>query len=405
MGKNTAIEWTDHSWNPWRGCEQVTLPDGTLHEACRHCYAMRMAPRNPATLGMWGNAAEGGTRVVGVESYWNLPKKWNAAAAKRGVRELVFVNSISDFFEDWRGPITTHKEETLHIDLKSGQYYGDFLRIGRSVASMNDLRRRVFEIIDECQNLIFLLLTKRPQNIGRMISLADADTFTGEGAKTRHARLHRPNVWLGTTICDQKTADQNIPELLKCRDLAPVLFVSAEPLLGPVDLRQWLRTEPVQITAARVGEKYQWHALPNQTPFEVLDGCRIGFQNGDVMSIEPDHPNSVVSQPTRKLDWLICGGESGPGARPMHPEWARSLRDQCTAAGVPFFFKQWGEWGCFDESQRGTKSCFAHNDGTISDRTDWRAAVLKNYGKAKTGRELDGRTWDELPAAAGVTHG
>lgn len=163
-------------------------------------------------------------------------------------------------------------------------------------------RYHLFDLIDTTPNLDWLLLTKRPQNIRQMWP---GGCFTDEG---RTIRLkHRSNVWLGTSVENQAAADERIPHLLACRNLAPVLFLSVEPLLGPVDLG---------LTRAPTDEDYD----------------RRNTSDGPI--------DLVVTTRGTGISWVIVGGESGPNARPMHPAWARSIRDQCQAAGVPFFFKQ-----------------------------------------------------------------
>ncbi len=165
------------------------------------------------------------------------------------------------------------------------------------------------------------------------------------------------NVWLGVSVEEHKTADARIPFLLKTP--AAVRWLSCEPLLGPLDLSPYLAS---------------------------------GYA-------EPPY-DDIVS-------WVVCGGESGAKARPMHPQWARSLRDQCVAAGVPFFFKQWGEWGPTDYMGRGTH--WAYGKGRfanwIGGRDEWHestvpggSTVLARVGKKEAGRMLDGRTWDQYPA-------
>ncbi|ETX26430.1 hypothetical protein RISW2_04375 [Roseivivax isoporae LMG 25204] len=146
------------------------------------------------------------------------------------------------------------------------------------------------------------------------------------------------NVWLGVSAEDQRRADERVPHLLATP--AVVRFVSAEPLLGPVGLTRWSGLEG--------------------------DGDTMGFG----------------------LDWVIVGGESGPGARPMHPDWARSLRDQCTAAGVPFFFKQWGAWAPDEIGPEDIRSV-EFPPGHVE---------YLHVGKRAAGRKLDGRNWDEVPA-------
>ena len=187
-----------------------------------------------------------------------------------------------------------------------------------------------------------------------------------------------PNVWLGTSIEDQATADDRIPHLLTTP--AAVQFVSAEPLLGPVDLR---------IVQARGSSRVQ--------------NCVTGRSFSET-SLErlPDGP---------RLDWVIVGGESGPHARPMHPDWVRSLRDQCIAAGVPFFFKQWGEWELSLDRDRDDPDWRADYSNNYTDRgkSRWinieggrgfhgdRFCVMRRVGKRASGRLLDGREWSEMP--------
>lgn len=296
MGAESKIEWTHHTFNPWRGCTKVSA-------GCKNCYAETMSGRNPAVLGVWGPR---GTRVVAAESYWRQPLKWNAAAAAAGERHRVFCASLADVFE---GPETMPESEWPKV-----------------VAA----RARLFDLISDTPNLDWLLLTKRPQNIMQM--LIDA----GRGFQDLP-----PWVWIGTSVEDQAAADERIPHLLRVP--ARVRFLSCEPLLGPVDLAPWL-----------------WFGVADPAP------------SGDI-------------------HWVIVGGESGAGARPMHPEWARSLRDQCQAAGVSYFFKQWGAYSLqpLEDGQR-TYGAWHWPDGTTS--------LLYRVGKKAAGRALDGRTWDEVPA-------
>jgi protein gp37 len=157
------------------------------------------------------------------------------------------------------------------------------------------------------------------------------------------------HIWLGVTAENQEQADKRIPILLQTP--ASVRFVSVEPMIGPVSLR-WLSA---------------W----------------------DGMAIKP-HPGSVTNEldGLKCLDWVICGGESGPGARPMHPDWARSLRDQCQAAGVPFFFKQWGEWTSeFPQWLSLASRAMAYQHGE----------TFYRVGKKAAGRLLDGKEHSEYP--------
>lgn len=212
---------------------------------------------------------------------------------------------------------------------------------------------RVFAVMALAQQHTFQVLTKRH---GRMRSLLNSDAFvdlfgealytfehpTGEETAEPISQWPLPNVWVGVSVEDQQRADLRIPALLATP--AAVRFLSCEPLLGPVDLNA------------------------------------SSFIGGDWL---------------KGLDWVIVGGESGPGARPMHPDWARSLRDQCTAARVPFLFKQWGEWVTEDQSPEDITlpaTSWAHLG-------DDQPSVYK-VGKKAAWRELDGRTWDQYPGGA-----
>jgi protein gp37 len=212
----------------------------------------------------------------------------------------------------------------------------------------NEWRADLMDLIDACPCLTWLLLTKRPELVSELIAAAaiNGDMFYGPSGGSWVAlewSEGRPpaNVWMGTSVEDQAAADQRIPHLLAVP--AAKRFLSCEPLLGPVDLSPWV---PI--------------------PERVYGAQRTGLG----------------------IDWVICGGESGPKARPMHPDWARSLRDQCQAAGVAFLFKQWGEW----------VPCGMVEDETAHPQSMLDGTIMCRVGKKAAGRLLDGRTWDEVPA-------
>ncbi|MBB5411858.1 protein gp37 [Paraburkholderia sp. HC6.4b] len=217
-------------------------------------------------------------------------------------------------------------------------------------------RADLFELIAGTPNLDWLLLTKRIGNAGEMI----VDALLQRKGLKSHAPWPWPNVWLGATIVNQEEADRDIPKLFAVP--ASVRFLSMEPLLGPVDLAQ-------------------------------------------AGALWSDMNNNIIYAPARNLrgiDWLIAGGESGPDARPMHPEWARSLRDQCAAAGVPFLFKQWGEWLPVETDE----DSYATADDGSKRELDGRFRMTElgeqrffRTGKKTAGRLLDGRTHDEFPEA------
>lgn len=329
MSENSAISWTDHTFNPWMGCTKVS-------PACAHCYAERDMDKRYGKVA-WGVS---GTRVLTSHANWAKPAKWNREAGEKGIRYRVFCASLADVFEDWKGPMLSNGVPVTISD------EGSWLRnpdcpFGHRQMTMDDARNRLFDVIDATPNLDWLLLTKRPENIRKMwpkVGFPDAGI---PGSLGRHVRLN--NVWLGTTVENQEYANKRIPELLRCRDLSPVLFLSCEPLLGHVDI-----TQSPHPGMATISEIEHWE------------------QN--------------------RIDWVIAGGESGPNARPSHPDWFRSLRDQCKAANVPFHFKQWGEWIPFSHGGR---------NGAMHEWND--ADYSVNVGTKHAGRLLDGVLHDAFP--------
>jgi protein gp37 len=200
---------------------------------------------------------------------------------------------------------------------------GDLFHENTSVLEIDE----VFRIIRQCPQHLFIVLTKRSE---RMMEFFQ-----------RHYKTPIQNLWLGVTAENQAAADERIPHLLNTP--AAVRFVSCEPLIGDIDL-----------------------CIPV--------GCRSCNHPGNVRQREGcTRCGGSGREPT--LDWVICGGESGPGARPMNPEWARSLRGQCISADVHFFFKQWGDAECNEQCQ-------------------WNAGRL---GEKHGGDELDERLWHEFP--------
>jgi len=350
MAENSKIEWTDHTVNFWWGCEKV-------HPGCAHCYAEAWSKR-------WGRRLWGpGSVRLKMDGAIDTAHKLNRKAAKEGRRFLVFSESMSDMFEDFRGEVVN----------KSNEVIGD---------SLDVLRREAFECIDATPHLIWLVLTKRPENVRRMWPDIDEESelwfFNEEDQKARgltHAGPHkgrlirgnseRKNVWLGTSPCNQETADRSIPELLKVRDLCGGTFLSCEPLLGGIDLR-------------RVGKTLRGN------DHDVMCGWEMSYRY-KARNPSEGSMGSYSWMTDDRIDWVIAGGESGPKARPMHQDWVRGLRDQCQAAGVPFLFKQWGE-----HRPVGNRA----PDGTLIDFVG-----MEKVGKAAAGRTLDGREWNEFPAA------
>ena len=325
MAENTKIEWTDHTFNPWEGCQKVG-------PGCDHCYAeTRNARFAGGTAINWG---PGAPRRRTSASNWELPKRWNAQSdtfmAQHGRRQRVFCASLADVFDNAVDP----------------QWRAD-----------------LFALIAATPNLDWLLLTKRIGNVrGMLAELAHGN----DPDLSLLDMMPLPNVWIGATITSQPEADRDIPKLLAVP--ARARFLSMEPLLGPVSLR-WLAAWPENAPATA------------QSPTG-----NTGHLDG-----------------LRRLDWVIVGGESGPGARPMHPDWACSLRDQCEAAGTQFLFKQWGEWLPAKEGRSITgRTLVLEGSAPFTDNPQWHGfedgQQVARVGKKAAGRLLDGRTWDGFPA-------
>lgn len=300
--KNSKISWTDHTFNPWVGCEKVS-------PACKNCYAMELVNR------FGGDFL--GRRVVKAEAGWGDPLKWNREAEAGGVRKKVFCASLADVFEGCSDSMLNHEGRRIGICLDCGSWEPTWVFCSKCGSTeqedltMEDVRYRLFRLIDSTPNLDWLLLTKRPENILKMWSYRVSDYGQDDNPVVMEllknpdrtkALKYRPNVWLGTTVENQDESDKRIPELMKCRDLSPVLFLSCEPLLEPIELK--LRS--------RVSH-FPRHNGPSGA---VFDREHLPFH------------------------WVIVGGESGPDYRYMSPHWVQSLHDQCKSAGIPFFCKQ-----------------------------------------------------------------
>ncbi len=267
MAENSKIEWTTHTFNPWWGCTKVS-------QACKNCYAeawsKRVGQKN------WGPKAS--RRFFG-EKHWSLPEKWNEKVDSQAARPRVFCASMADVFED-------RKE-------------------------LNPWREKLWDLIERTENLDWLILTKRPELISHF---------------SPWKNKWPDNIWIGTTVENQECAEIRMPYLVEVP--AKVKFISAEPLLGQLDLKSWLG-------------------------------------NG--------------------LDWVITGGESGPKARPSSPTWFRSLLGQCMEADVPFHFKQWGDWAPSDVVNLPKRRASKADDGTIMSRVG-----KKTAGRTLDGSEWDG---------------
>lgn len=293
MGELTGIEWTDSTWNPFIGCAKVS-------DGCKFCYADAISSRFPFVE--WG---ANGTRVLTVESNWKQPLRWNRKAGEAGVRHKVFVASLADIFEDWKGPMLNNKGEQVFA---YGSEWGSHLSVidGAFPLTMDLVRKRLFAMIDATPNLDWLLLTKRPENIRWMWTSVDEENGRPS---------HRRNVWLGTTAENQDNLERRMPSLKKCRDLSPVLFLSVEPMVGPVTL---------------------WpDAFSDCANFEntVMDPTTGAYE----CCLKCDY-TGVSSEPL--VDWVIAGCESGHSRRPANASWFESLAKECAEYEIPFFMKQ-----------------------------------------------------------------
>ncbi|AFA44876.1 DUF5131 family protein [Rhodobacter capsulatus] len=358
MADKTLIGWTDATWNIITGCSMVSA-------GCTNCYAMGLAGsrlrHHPSRAGL--------TRETGGRSVWTGEVRFNEGWLDQPIR--------------WRAPRRIFV--CAHADLFHEAVPDEWID-------------QVFAVMGECRQHTFQVLTKRPERMreylderrkGRPLTPSISGGLLGYHPFNREV-MPPKNIWLGTSIEDQATADARIPHLLQTP--AAIRFVSAEPLLGQWDTRQ---------TLDRAGMDPVWWGLK-----------QVG------------------------LDLVIVGGESGPRARPMHPDWVRSLRDQCVSAGVAFHHKQWGEWLPInqmtedaaeamyeqipdDDCPESTRRCLHDSLCLDTNGRTWSTGKAGQYhrmedgafstsgsmsmfrvGKARAGRMLDGRIWDEMPGAA-----
>lgn len=346
----TDIEWTNETWNPIVGCSLES-------PGCTNCYAMRKANRL-AEMGKHTSHYRGLVEKHNGKPVWNgvvreAPERLLMKPFRWKKGKMIFVNSMGDLFHE---SVPDHA-----ID-------------------------KVFAVMALCPQHTFQVLTKRAERMREYMADIDArgDAINGYAGEMMHwdempQREPGPlsNVWLGVSAEDQTRADARIPHLLATP--AAVRFVSCEPLLGAIDLTDipWPKDRPK-------------------------------FPETDDIS---DSRSALRVIENTKLDWVIAGGESGPGARPPHPDWFRSLRDQCQQADVPFFFKQWGSWGperppnYYPPGNKGGKpshqSAALMPDGSRyrpSHPDDWQTATTMYLArKENTGATLDGREHREWP--------
>lgn len=328
----TKIEWADYTFNCWIGCSKVPG-----HPGCSNCYAESFAKRTGKAV--WGPK---GTRTKTSPDYWKQPLKWNAAAeldhkvwsiinsddcistfsltavTKRDMTEVtkslerleergliegnkgnlggwivkapytapkVFCASLADVGEEWDGPIHHHSSKSAILMRSTGGYIlGTEKDDPANRVTMDDVRHDLFTLIDQTDELTWLLLTKRPENFHRCRFWPGLTAAAAKGTEYELKAAYRDNVWLGCSISDQKTADKYVPQLCDFAALVPVLWLSAEPMIGPIVLRpEWLKI----------------------------------------------------------IKWVVIGGESG-SKRGCDVVWIEDLVKQCRAAGIAAFVKQLG---------------------------------------------------------------
>jgi len=331
----TSIEWTDRTWNPTRGCSRVS-------EGCRNCYAERIAARfsdedledpincDPPLCELDPPLSDKRTGV-----FYGFAIRTPSGPRWTGKVELI-ESKLSE-------PLHWKKPQRVFVNSMSDLFHE---------ALPDDAIDRVFAIMALCPHITFQVLTKRPERMLKWFTPDwDAPRETWERVRVRTALVKTKmseewdwplsNVWLGVSVEDQATADVRIPLLLQTP--AAIRFVSYEPALGTVDFAEFFKRSPRCPTEACI----------------ALDECACLTRTG--------------------LDWIIAGGESGPGARPPHLDWFRQVRDQCIAADVAFFFKQWGEY--FPRPGEA-----------------WMGDLhMERIGKKKAGALLDGREWKQFP--------
>jgi protein gp37 len=342
MGDNSHIEWTDATWNYIVGCSKVS-------PGCKFCYFMELHTRRHEAwkAGRWPDAPPQyhfpWTTIQKFAARLDVPLRWKRP-------RKIFVNSLSDLFHD------EVSEETI---------------------------AEMFGVMAMCQRHTFQILTKRPERMERVIKGMDAKGCIQKAFRTLGSAQPLcdssfdwplPNVWLGVSVESQQYAVERIPYLLRTR--AAKRFLSCEPLLGQLDLEDLI---------VNVKPGHEWHFNCLECDVDVRDD--LEFRGATI-------------------DWVIAGGESGKGARPMHPLWVRLLRNQCVFAEVPFFFKQWGEWSPHPTPPiRGEYTgggVFVKPDGKLGNQGDFwdgKAQAMDRLGKKKAGALLDGKEYREIPLA------
>lgn len=361
MADGTHIEWTEATWNPITGCSLAS-------PGCTNCYAMQLA----------------GTRLAHIPSRAGLTHPSKAGPVWTG--EVRFNEEFLTQPLRWKRPRMIFV--CAHGDLFHESVPDEWID-------------RIFAVMALCPQHTFQVLTKRSARMREYLTTPGRHTAILSAAADVGNRTivfgkppapiwpwPLPNVWLGVSVEDQQRADERIPDLLATP--AAVRWISAEPLLGPVDLGVAWHGESAL-------DSYCWGDCAwCENGHPPLTNCHLGRQS------EAEHLKDRSG-----LDWVVVGGESGSKARPMHPDWARSLRDQCAEAGVPFFFKQWGEWmpvtyfdGCSDDFDYDFYDGSRRLLGAVAPKALMESHEGQDYaaiGKKRAGRLLDGVEHNGMP--------
>ena len=357
MGNNSAIEWTDTTWNPLAGCTWAS-------PGCDHCYAAVMARR----LDAMAQADIAAGRDPGAKAkYIGITHKNNAGRVMFNGRVNLDPFALDE-------PLRWKKPRRVFVNSMSDLFHKDV---------PDAFIARVWDVMAQAHRHTFQVLTKRPERMAELVPQFAARHTARDGSGWPLA-----HVWIGTSVENQPAADERIPHLLRVP--ARVRFLSCEPLLGPVNVARWL-------CCPWCGDGDRARQDLNGTWYHENDGWARPC------------PTTSRGPAVHTIDWVIVGGESGRAARPMHPDWARSLRDQCQAAGVAYHFKQWGEYKPSPWiPEPNAKPHFAlavEHDGShvyaqVGHIAGFRSPTevcMERVGKHAAGRVLDGRTWDELP--------
>lgn len=368
MSDGSKIEWTDATWNPVTGCSVVS-------PGCTNCYAMSLA----GTRLRGHSSRQGLTRDTKAGPVWTGEVRFNRQWLDQPLRwrrsRMIFVCAHGDLFHE--SVPDAWVDQVFAVMALTPQHTYQVLT-KRSARMREFMARSAGRIADRVMEL-------RRSDLAMRNGMGPSVVVPLPHIRPGMEWWPLPNVWLGVSAERQQEADARIPDLLATP--AAVRFISAEPLLGPTDLTR-LNDGPAPGTI-------------NALSGDAYDGRGVQFP----------------VKPFPRLNWIIVGGESGPNARPMHPDWARSIRDQCTAAGIPFFFKQWGEWeiACDANGRRngyavhrmpdtGEKFRWLGYDGRTANPSSHDvgqpAYAIAKVGKAKAGRLLDGREWSEMPGQA-----